>query len=98
MRYLGIKGPFQSKIKYGNLSKERALIVADAQGHAVALVSEGAFINSKNEATAKLFAAAPELLQACLKVIETENGSAPSVAYMDELKDLCRTAVKKALE
>ena len=47
---------------------------------------------------AKLIAAAPDLLEACLKVTESELGCAPSVEYMDKLKKICEQAIKKATE
>lgn len=47
---------------------------------------------------AKLIAAAPDLLEACLKVINGGYGCAPSVEYMDSLKKECEKAIKKATE
>lgn len=47
---------------------------------------------------AKLIAAAPDLLEACLKVTESELGCAPSVEYMDKLKKICEQAIIKATE
>ena len=50
------------------------------------------------EANAKLIAAAPDLLNACLKVIKGGYGCGPSVEYMDSLKKECELAIKKATE
>ena len=50
------------------------------------------------EANAKLIAAAPDLLNACLKVIKGGYGCGPSVEYMDSLKKECEIAIKKATE
>ena len=47
---------------------------------------------------AKLIAAAPDLLNACLKVIKGGYGCGPSVEYMDSLKKECELAIKKATE
>lgn len=50
------------------------------------------------EANAKLIAAAPDLLNACLKVIESEYGTGPSVGYFDDLKMKCEAAINKAIK
>ena len=50
------------------------------------------------KADAKLIAAAPDLLNACLKVIKGGYGCGPSVEYMDSLKKECELAIKKATE
>lgn len=50
------------------------------------------------EANAKLMAAAPELLKACIAVMNGGYGCAPSVEFMDDLKMKCEYAIKKATE
>lgn len=43
---------------------------------------------------AQMLSAAPTMAKALLKVIETDFGCAPSIAYMDELKKECLKALK----
>ena len=45
---------------------------------------------------AKLIAAAPELLDACTKVMAGGYGCSPSVELMDNLKKICEAAINKA--
>lgn len=47
---------------------------------------------------AKIIAAAPELLNACQKVMTGGYGCAPSVEFMDNLKRICESAINKATE
>lgn len=49
-----------------------------------------------DEANAKLIAAAPNLLDACQKVIKVGKGCAPSVEYMESLIEICEKATQKA--
>jgi len=51
-----------------------------------------------NNKSAKLIAAAPELLEACIAVMKGGYGCAPSVEIMDSLKLKCESAIKKATE
>ena len=59
---------------------------------------DGIKIPDEAKANAKLIAAAPDLLEACQKVISGGYGCAPSVEFMDNLKKICESAIKKATE
>ena len=52
--------------------------------------------SEKAEANAKLAAAAPDLLKACIDVMAGGYGCAPSVELMDKLKLKCEAAIKRA--
>jgi hypothetical protein len=59
-------------------------------------LSEKVTIGNK-KANAKLIAAAPELLEACIEVMKGGYGCSPSVEYMDSLKKKCENAINKAI-
>lgn len=59
-------------------------------------LSEKVTIGNK-KANAKLIAAAPELLEACIEVMKGGYGCAPSVEFMDSLKKKCENAINKAI-
>ena len=52
----------------------------------------------KYENEQKIKDAAPDLLNACKQVMTGGYGCAPSIEYMDKLKTICETAIKKATE
>lgn len=91
----GDKGKWESKIQYGSRLNKNALIIMSDTGAAIALIAEDGFINSKNQATANLMAAAPELLDALQEITpfakEWINENHPVMIK-------AQSAIKKALD
>lgn len=52
--------------------------------------------NNKIPYNQQLLDAAPDLLKACKAVLSGGYGCAPSVEYMDSLKNKCEKAINKA--
>ena len=95
------KGPWRIDVNVGHQEIENRDIVKVNGGKAVASIvrfNPHEVPIEVQKANAKLIAAAPDLLEACLKVTESELGCAPSVEYMDKLKKICEQAIKKATE
>jgi hypothetical protein len=95
------KSPWRIDIHVGHQEIETRNIVTVNGGRAVATIvrfNPYEVPKDEQEANAKLIAAAPDLLKACLKVINGGYGCAPSVEYMDSIKKECEQAIKKATE
>lgn len=95
------KGPWRIDVHEGHQEIENRTVVTVNGGKAVASIARfnpHEVHKDEQKSNAKLIAAAPDLLEACLKVTESELGCAPSVDYMDKLKKICEQAIKKATE
>ena len=74
-------------------------IAGDGRDHPVCMVTAAGFVTERDEADARLIAAAPDLL-AALKALELQalqsNVNSPSNEWGREALDLARAAIEKA--
>lgn len=71
--------------------------ITDANNFSVCLMSSN--VQKENEDMAKLFAASPELLEACNKAFTLcDKLQMPTESELNELKSILNNAIKKASE
>ena len=99
--FKGTKGSWRVDGHFGHQGIETMNVMQVNGGITVATINKFSpyeIPKEVQEANAKLIAAAPDLLKACLKVIKGGYGCGPSVEYMDSLKKECELAIKKATD